>query len=86
MDDSASRLGVSHQSFVEALRHLVERSPPDALRDRLGRYAGELTCLVPEVSDFVPELPSPSDPETEQYGLFDAVAACWGLCPPKNQS
>ncbi|HEY3238497.1 MAG TPA: AAA family ATPase, partial [Acidimicrobiia bacterium] len=70
-------LGVSYQPFVEALRHHVENTPPAKLAARLGRLGGELTRLVPEISSVVPGLPPPlqSDPETERYRLFDAVAA-----------
>jgi class 3 adenylate cyclase/tetratricopeptide (TPR) repeat protein len=68
-------LGVPYQPFVEALRHFVDHSL--ALSGRLGRYGGELGRLVPELSERVPGLPVPlrSDPETERYRLFDAVAA-----------
>ena len=67
-------LGVPYQPFVEALRHFADHSP--MLADRLGRYGGELVRLVPELDDRVPGLPAPlrSDPDTERYRLFDAVA------------
>ena len=70
-------LGVPYQPFVEALRQFVDHTPPHDLRGRLGRYGGELSRLVPEVADAVAGLPVPlsSDPETERYRLFDAVAA-----------
>ncbi|MCA1846044.1 MAG: AAA family ATPase, partial [Actinobacteria bacterium] len=70
-------LGVPYQPFVEALRHFVDHTPPPDLRERLGRYGGELARLVPELSKRAPDLPPPlqSDPETERYRLFDAVAA-----------
>ena len=66
-------LGVPYQPFVEALRHYVANSPDH----RLGRHSGELVRLLPELPDVVPGLPPPlrSDPETERYRLFDAVAA-----------
>ncbi|MGH9011386.1 MAG: ATP-binding protein, partial [Acidimicrobiia bacterium] len=69
-------LGVPYQPFVEALRHFVDHTPPESLRERLGRYGGELVRLLPEVAERVPDLPPPlkSDPETERYRLFDAVA------------
>ena len=65
-------LGVPYQPFVEALQHYVTL----AGAPRLGRHAGELPRLVPEVSELVPNLPEAlhSDPETERYRLFDAVA------------
>ena len=65
-------LGVPYQPFVEALRHYVSCAP----ERRLGRYAGDLTRLLPELPDLVAGLPEPlrSDPETERYRLFDALA------------
>ena len=68
-------MGVPYQPFVEALRHFVDHAP--VLSGRLGRYGGELARLVPELTARVPDLPAPmrSDPETERYRLFDAVAS-----------
>jgi hypothetical protein len=65
-------LGVPYQPFVEAFRHYVGR----ATDRRLGRHAGELTRLIPELAQLVAGLGEPlqSDPETERYRLFDAVA------------
>ncbi|HLF41721.1 MAG TPA: AAA family ATPase, partial [Acidimicrobiia bacterium] len=70
-------LGVPYQPFVEALRHFVGHAAGDELRDDLGRHAGELARLVPELTHLVADLSPPleSDPETERYRLFDAVAA-----------
>jgi class 3 adenylate cyclase/tetratricopeptide (TPR) repeat protein len=70
-------LGVPYQPFVEALRHFVDHTPPAALKDHLGRYGGELVRLLPELADRATDLPPAlqSDPETERYRLFDAVAA-----------
>jgi class 3 adenylate cyclase len=69
-------LGVPYQPFVEALRHFLDHTPPESLREGLGRYGGELVRLLPEVAERLPDLPPPlkSDPETERYRLFDAVA------------
>jgi class 3 adenylate cyclase/tetratricopeptide (TPR) repeat protein len=66
-------LGVPYQPFVEALRHFADHAP----EVHLGRYGGELLRLVPELAERVAELSPPlqSDPETERYRLFDAVAA-----------
>ncbi|MCA1841957.1 MAG: AAA family ATPase [Actinobacteria bacterium] len=66
-------LGVPFQPFVEALRHYVTH----AAEHSLGRHAGELTRLLPDLPQFVAGLAEPlrSDPETERYRLFDAVAA-----------
>jgi hypothetical protein len=65
-------MGVPYQPFVEALRHYVAHAPAPL---RLGRHAGELARLVPELPQLVAGLPEPlrSDPETERYRLFDAL-------------
>jgi class 3 adenylate cyclase len=65
-------LGVPYQPLVEALRHYVVKAPAP----RLGQHRGELARLVPELPQVVRGLPEPlrSDPETERYRLFDAVA------------
>ena len=70
-------LGVPYQPFVEALRHFADYTSHQNLGERLGRYGGELARLVPELTQWVADLPTPlqSDPETERYRLFDAVAA-----------
>jgi class 3 adenylate cyclase/DNA polymerase III delta prime subunit len=69
-------LGVPFQPFVEALSWDVDHAAPEALAARLGRYGGELGRLVPGLTDRVRGLDPPlqSDPETEQYRLFEAVA------------
>jgi class 3 adenylate cyclase len=66
-------LGVPYQPFVEALRHYAVHTTGER---RLGRHAGELVRLTPELAELVPGLPEPlrSDPETERYRLFDAMA------------
>ena len=63
------------QPFVEALEALLlARDPILAV---LGRHAGEMARLVPALPQQMPTLDPPlkSDPETERYRLFDAVAA-----------
>src|SRR2546423_15710734 len=66
-------MGVPYQPFVEALRHYVAHAPAPL---HLGRHAGELARLVPELTELVAGLPEllRSDPETERYRLFDALA------------
>jgi class 3 adenylate cyclase len=65
-------LSVPYQPFVEALRHYVSH----ATEHRLGRRGGELSRLLPELPQLVGGLPEPlrSDPETERFRFFDAVA------------
>jgi DNA-binding SARP family transcriptional activator len=69
-------MGVPYQPFVEALGRYL-RQAHDLV---LGRLAGELVRLVPEVGERVHGLAPPvrSDPETERYRLFGAVAAWLG--------
>jgi class 3 adenylate cyclase/tetratricopeptide (TPR) repeat protein len=71
-------LAVPYQPFVEALSHYLHHAPPAELPTGLGPSGGELARLVPELAEVVPGLPSPlrSDPETERYRLFEAMA-CW---------
>lgn len=73
-------LGVPFQLFVEPLRHFVDHTSNEELPASLGRFGGELARLVPELAERVPGLPPPvaSDPETERYRAFDAVAAWLG--------
>ncbi len=47
-------LGVPYQPFVEALRHFVEHTPPAHLARRLGRHAGELVRLHPDLAERLP--------------------------------
>jgi class 3 adenylate cyclase len=70
-------MGVPFQPFVEALEQVVDAAPA---AERLGRHAGELVRLVPDLARVVPGLEPPlrSDPDTERYRLFDAVAAWLG--------
>jgi class 3 adenylate cyclase len=69
-------LGVSYQPFVEALAHVVGHAPDAELTSLLGPGAGELCRLAPELAQRLPGLaPTSSDPETERYLLFEAIAA-----------
>ena len=70
-------IGIPYQPFVEALTFFVDHTDDAELAGSLGRHPGELVRLVPHLGDRVPDLPPPlsSDPETEQYRLFEAVAS-----------
>ncbi|HEX3796680.1 MAG TPA: AAA family ATPase [Acidimicrobiales bacterium] len=70
-------LGVPFEPIVEVLNFFAERTSPGELPSRLGRHPGELVRLLPELAELVPGLDEPlrSDPETEQYRLFQAVAS-----------
>jgi predicted ATPase len=69
-------LGVPHQPWAQALRHFVAEAPRAVLRAHVERHGGDLARLAPDLGDRVLDLPSPrqSDPETERYLLYAAVA------------
>ena len=69
-------LGVPYQPWVQALRYFVAEAPQAVLRAHVERYGGELARLVGTLGERVPDLPAPrqSDPETERYLLYAAVA------------
>jgi predicted ATPase len=62
--------------FVTALEQLTRISEPDVLRADLGTGGGELTRLLPDLSQRVGELPAPlpGDPDTERHRLHTAIA------------
>lgn len=66
---------VPHQPFMEALGHYVAESDPAETERHLGANGVELTQLLPHLRRQFPELPepTPTQPETERYRLFDAV-------------
>ena len=69
-------LGVPYQPWVQALGYLVKEAPQPVLEAHVERYGGELARLVGALGERVPDLPAPrqSDPETERYLLYAAVA------------
>ncbi len=69
-------LGVPYQPWTQALGHLVREAPQRILDGHVKRFGGDLARLVPGLSDRLSELPAPrqSDPETERYLLYAAIA------------
>ncbi|MCW3019156.1 MAG: family transcriptional regulator, partial [Solirubrobacterales bacterium] len=69
-------LGVPYQPWAQALAYLVNEAPQRVLATHVERHEGDLARLVPALGDRVPDLPPPrqSDPETERYLLYAAVA------------
>ncbi|MEY2420094.1 MAG: hypothetical protein QOI95_161 [Acidimicrobiaceae bacterium] len=69
-------LQVPFQPFATALRQSIEDAETVGAVPVLGRLAGELVRLVPDVAPLPLDLAPPihADPETEQYRLFDAVS------------
>ncbi len=69
-------LGVPYQPWIQALSHLVKEAPQPVLDAYVERHGGDLARLVPALGHRVADLPAPreSDPETERYLLYAAVA------------
>jgi class 3 adenylate cyclase len=69
-------LGVPYQPWVQALGHLVDELPQPVLDGHVERFGGDLAPLVPSLRDRIVDLPGAreSDPETERYLLYAAVA------------
>ena len=66
---------VAYQLFVEALRQYLLNVSIAELQATTRDYGSELARLIPELRRRAPELPlpSPAEPETDRYRLFEAV-------------
>jgi class 3 adenylate cyclase/tetratricopeptide (TPR) repeat protein len=69
-------LAVPYEPWIGMCSHLVEHAPEGLLERHVKRHGGELGRLARNLSERVAELPElqSSDPETERYLLFAAVA------------
>lgn len=63
-------------AWIQALSELVDRAPSDVLAQHVASHGGELARLVRRLERRAGPVPAPqrSDPETERYLLFAAVA------------
>ncbi len=70
-------LGGPYQPFVEALVHYVRFHAEGSGSPDLGDSPGELTRIVPDLTEIVGPLPPPirADPGTEQYRLAAAITS-----------
>jgi class 3 adenylate cyclase len=73
---AAEGVRVPYGPWIEALGPLVEHAPEAMLEAHVERHGGELARLVPALARRVPRAPAPAptDPETERWLLFTAVA------------
>jgi hypothetical protein len=72
----SEELAVPYEPWIEVCSQIVEHAPQELLERHCKRHGGELSRFVRTLGERVDELPSPqtSDPETERYLLFSAVA------------
>jgi class 3 adenylate cyclase/tetratricopeptide (TPR) repeat protein len=72
----SEELAVPYEPWIEVCSQLVEHAPQEVLNRFVDRHKGELGRLARNMERRVADLPAPraSDPETERYLLFSAVA------------
>ena len=70
-----SEASLPYIPFVQAIRAYVNERDPDELRAELGNGAADVAKLVSEIRQRLPDLPMPTQLETEQerYQLFESV-------------
>jgi len=73
-------LAVPYEPWMGVCSQLVESAPDELIARHVKRHAGELVRLARNLAERSEDLPSPqsSDPETERYLLFNAVAGLLG--------
>jgi hypothetical protein len=73
-------LAVPYEPWIGVCSQLVESAPVELLVRHVEKHKGELRRLARNLEARVSDLPAPqsSDPETERYLLFNAVAALLG--------
>jgi hypothetical protein len=72
----SEELAIPYGPWVEALGHYVAHAPGALLRSHAERHGGEVARIAPALRARIPDLPAPvqTDPETERYLLWGAVA------------
>ncbi len=72
----SEELAVPYEPWIAVCSQLVEHAPQELLAAHVQRHGGELGRLARNLPGRVQGLPEPqsSDPETERYLLFSAVA------------
>ena len=72
----SEELAVPYEAWISVCSQLVEHAPSEVLERHVERHGGELARLTRELPRRFPEVPEPesSDPETERFLLFSAVA------------
>ena len=72
----SEELAVPYEPWIAVCSQLVEHAPAEVLERHVVRHRGELARLTRELPRRLPDAPEPesSDPETERFLLFSAVA------------
>jgi class 3 adenylate cyclase len=73
-------LAVPYEPWIGVCAQLVESAPDEVIARHVKRHAGELVRLARNLAERSENLPAPqsSDPETERYLLFNAIAGLLG--------
>ncbi len=73
-------LAVPYEPWIDVCSQIVESAPAVLLEEHVRRHRGELARLGRHLGGRVADLPPPqsSDPDTERYLLFSAVAGLLG--------
>ena len=73
-------LAVPYEPWIGVCSQLVESAPDELIARHVKRHGGELVRLARDLAERSEDLPAPqsSDPETERYLLFNAVAGLLG--------
>ena len=62
--------------WVQPIRSYIQRTDPEPLRTQMGPGAAEISEIIPEVLDKLPDLKPPSllEPEQARFRLFESVS------------
>src|SRR4029078_11586176 len=72
----SEELAVPYEPWISVCAQLVENAPSEVLERHVESHGGEAARLTRELPRRLPEVPEPesSDPETERFLLFSALA------------
>ncbi len=72
----SEELAVPYEPWIEVCSQIVEHAPQELIAQHVKRHGGELSRVARNLRERIPDLPAPqtSDPETERYLLYSAVA------------